>query len=459
MKFNKLIALSVSALMVTSCVTDTQKGEQQRAIKSAIDAPVSWASKAVQYEDQSIKWLERFNDPMLLKLIVEGKANNLDLRAAAGNMDKSWLLAKKSGSSLKPKADLSFGKTQSGNMSGDPSASALKIGLTVSWEADVWGRIRAGLRSAEANAQAVEADYVFAQHSLSANIAKTYFKVIEAKQQSKIMRQNLAISQKTLRITQVKYDNGLSSGQDMALNRANLASAQDQLIKLDGAERDALRGLEVLLGRYPNATIEIANLLPALPLQPPAGVPSSILERRPDIISAERKIAAAFDATAQAKAARLPTFSLTATLSGASDSLANILSPTNMAWQLAGNLLAPLFDGGKGEIDVEIATVEQKQAISNYAQTASKAFSEVENNLDQGNVLAQRENALREALTQSQTAQHIADIRYKEGETELLDTLTIQQKSITAQSNLLSIKRALLEQRINLYLSLGGNWD
>lgn len=138
-------------------------------------------------------------------------------------------------------------------MSGAPSASALNIGLTVSWEADVWGQIRAGVRSAEANAQAVEADYVF---------------------------------------------------------------AQDQFIKFDGAERDALRGLEVLLGRYPNATIEIANLL--------------------------------------------PTFSLTATLSGASDFLANILSPTNMPWQLVGNLLAPLFDGGKGKIDVEIVTVEQK---------------------------------------------------------------------------------------------------
>lgn len=459
MKVNKFIALPVVSLMAASCVTSAPKGaQQQRAVKSAIETPASWASKATQYADQSTKWLADFNDPMLLKLIAEGKANNLDLRAAAGNMDKAWLLAKKSGSSLKPKADLSFGKTQSGNMSGDPSVGKINVGLTVGWEADVWGRMRAGVRSAEADAQAAEADYVFAQHSLSANIAKTYFKAIEAKQQSDITRKNVAILQKTLRITKVKHDNGLSSGQDIALNRASLAAAQDQLIKLEGAERDALRGLEVLLGRYPRAGIDIANVLPTLPLQPPAGVPSSVLERRPDIISAERKIAAAFDATAQAKAARLPKFSLTSTLSGASDSLANILSPTNMAWQLAGNLLAPLLDGGKGEIDVEIASAEQEQAISNYTKAALQAFSEVETNLDQGDILTRREFALNEALTQSRKAQHIAEIRYKEGESELLDTLTIQQQSIAAQSNLLSIKRAQLEQRINLYLSLGGSW-
>jgi len=457
MRITKLIALSVVALLVTSCVT-TQREEREQAIEQAIETPASWAADSAENAESPTRWLESFNDPMLLKLIEEGKANNIDLQMAAGNMDKAWLLAKQSGAALKPITDLSLGRTQSGSADGGVSNSNVTVGLQVSWELDVWGRVRSGIHAAEARAQAAEADYIFAQHSLSANIAKSYLKVIEAKLQADITRKNLTILEKTMRITQVKYDNGMSSAQDVALNRANLASAQEQLVTIEGSQRDAIRALEVLLGHYPNAALEIPNVLPDLPPSPPAGIPSEILERRPDIVSAERQIASAFDATDQARAARLPSFSLTSTVSGASSSLSDVLDPTNVAWQLGANLLAPLFDGGRRKIDVEIATVEQKQAISNYAQKALTAFSEVENNLDQGRVLADRETALLEVQTQSNKAYRIAEIRYKEGESDLLDTLQIQQQAVAAESNLLSIKRSQLEQRINLYLSLGGSW-
>ena len=121
--------------------------------------------------------------------------------------------------------------------------------------------------------------------------------------------------------------------------------------------------------------------------------------------------------------------------------------------------MAPLLDGGRRKIDIEIVTIEQEQAIANYVQKALVAFSEVENNLDQGRILADRETALNEARNQSAKAYYIADLRYKEGESGLLDTLQIQQQVISAESNLLSIKRSQLEQRINLYLSLGGGWQ
>jgi len=195
----------------------------------------------------------------MLNLIEEGKAKNIDLQIAAGNMDKAWLLAKQSGAALKPTADLSLGRTQSGSAEGGSSNSNVAVGLQANWELDVWGRIRAGIHAADARSQAAEADYIFAQHSLSANIAKTYFKVIEAKLQAGITRDNLDILKKTMRITQVKYDNGLSSAQDVALNSANLASAKEQLITIEGSQRDAIRALEVLLGRYPNASREITN--------------------------------------------------------------------------------------------------------------------------------------------------------------------------------------------------------
>lgn len=455
---NKLTILLIITLITTSCSISTSKIDTQKTIKKVLKAPKSWNTKTIKDNNISTKWIKSFNDPIMLKLIQKGKANNNDLKIAAANMNIAWLLAKQSGAALKPTVDLSLGTTQSGKINSSSSSSNNNIGLTVSWEADVWGRIQAGVDAATANAQAIQADYTFAKQSLSANIAKTYLKIIDAKLQAKLTRKNLEILKKTMRITQVKYDNGISSGEDIALNRANLASAKEQLIKIESSKRDALRALDLLLGHYPDAKLEIPNILPTLPPQPPADIPSQILERRPDIISAERKIASAFNATSEAKAARLPRFSLTSSINGASNSLSDILNPANVAWQLGVNLLAPLYDAGKRKIDVEIANVKQKQAISSYVQVALIAFSDVEENLDHGGVLANRKTALSEVLKQSQKAYRIAEFRYKEGEIGLLDTLQIQQQAISAESNLISIKRLELEQRINLYLSLGGSW-
>ncbi len=463
MKIKTVLALSIILFLTTSCSMwsyirpseeKTEKATNE-SIEKAVQPPAEWTVKTANAPFVQVKWLESFNDPILLKLIEEGKANNLDLQVAASNMEKSWLLAKQSDAALKPSADLSLNRTSA---DGSPSNANISIGLKVSWELDVWGRLRAGVNKSIASAQAARADYIFSQHSLGANIAKTYFKVIEAKLQADIARKNLEILQKTMRITQAKYDDGQLSGQDVALNKANIAVAQEQLVTIEGSQRDAVRALEVLLGRYPNAKLEIPDTLPDLPPSPPAGIPSNLLERRPDIVAAERQIAAAFNATDQAQAAQLPRFSLTSSVSGASNSLSDILNPTNVAWQLAGNLMAPILDGRKRKIDVEIATIEQEQAIANYVQKNLTAFSEVENNLDQGLILANRETALFEAREQIAKAYKIAKLRYTEGEIGLLDALQIQQQFISADSNLLAIKRSQLEQRINLYLSLGGSW-
>lgn len=459
MRIRHLIALLAMAVMVTSCGFLPKKEDIQQAADEAIASPASWSTEAEQTEANSIQWLASFNDSGLLKLIAEGKANNINLQVTAATRDKAKLLAKQAGAALKPSANVSLDKSFSAKANGEgPSSHNFGAGLNTSWEWDAWGGLQAGIDAAIANAEATESDYVDAEHSLGANIAKTYFQIIETKQQADVTRKNLSILTETMRVTQVKYDNGVSSGQDIALNKANLAAAQDQLIQIEGGLRDTLRSLEVLLGRYPNATLKTPDALPGLPLSPAAGMPSEILERRPDIISAERKIAAAFNATAQAKVARLPKFSLTGQFNGASTSLLNVLNPANVIWQLASNIAAPLMDGGKLKIDIEIANVEQKQAISNYAQVALTAFSDVETNLNQGLVLAKRETALSEVFTQSSKAYSIAEINYKAGEIDLLDALQIQQQAISAESNLLVIKRAQLEQRIDLYLSLGGGW-
>jgi len=397
---------------------------------------------------------------LMLKFIKEVIKNNYDLKIAALNMNKSWLLAKQAGSALYPTLDLSINQTEQGVLDDTdvPNSKSGTIALQTSWELDLWGRISSGVKSAEAHAQSVEADYLFAQYSLSAGVAKNYIKIIETKLQTEIAIKNLKIIQEIVRITEAKYESGASSSLDVALGLSNLSSAQEQLIIIKKVQRDSMRALEFLLGRYPNAQLEVANKLPNTPPPPSVGLPSQILERRPDIISAERNIASAFDATEQKKAARLPSFSLTGTLASTSDSLSNAVKFDTVGWQLSANILAPLFDAGRRKIDMQIATETQKQAVVNYTKTAMSAFLEVEKNLDQGVALSKRQIQLLEAQKQSNKAYNIAQLRYKEGEISLLDTIQIQQKAIVADSNVLSIKQALLEQRINLYLSLGGSW-
>jgi NodT family efflux transporter outer membrane factor (OMF) lipoprotein len=450
--------LITSALALAGCSSSDYSSYDRSVAKTAANVPAAWSTALSKNVKGPENWLQEFADPKLMALIKEGQNNNLDLKMAAGNMESAWLLAEKSGAALQPNVNLSLDRGQSGSVDGGGSSSSVGVGLQVGWELDVWGRIRASSTAAQAQAQSSQADYLFAKHSLSANIAKTYFKVIEAKLQAQITTENLAVLDKTMSITQVKYNNGLLTGQDVAVNKVNLANASEKLITTQSAMREAIRALEVLLGRYPDASLDIPDVLPNLPAAPPAGLPSSVLERRPDIIAAERQVAAAYSATDQAKAAQLPHFSLNGNLGGSSDSLSNVLSPSNVAWQLASNILVPLFDGGLRKIDVEIANVEQQQALDNYRKSALNAFSEIEQNLDSGHDFSSREKALEEAYQESEKALKIANIRYQEGENELLDTLQIQQQAMSAKSSLLSIKRSQLEQRVNLYLALGGSW-
>jgi len=449
---------TVSLALVACTTAPVSQDEVDAATQAQVaSAPDSWATQ-VTASDVQVDWIKSFNDPTLIKLVQEAQVNNKNLQASAAGVERARVLAVQAGAALKPTVDLAAGGNRSGSPSSSVSTSSLNLGLQLSWELDVWGRIRAGAEGAIASAQAVAADHRYAQHSLAAATIKAYLVAIEATLQTNIARERRTALEETLRITEVRYKNGLTSAQDLALTRSDLATSREQLVTLEGSHRDAVRALEILLGRYPSAELSVRASLPDAPAAPPTGIPSEQLERRPDLIAAERRVAAAFNAVAQAKTAQLPRLSLTSSIGGASNSLSNISSSKNVVWQLGTNLLAPLFDGGRLRAQVDIATAEQKQALAAYAQSALTAFNEVETSLDQGVVLHTREAELQEATKQANKAYRIAKLRYNEGETDLLDVLTIQQRVIGTKSNLISVRRLLLEQRVNLSLALGGSW-
>jgi multidrug efflux system outer membrane protein len=220
-----------------------------------------------------------------------------------------------------------------------------------------------------------------------------------------------------------------------------------------------LRALEALLGRYPAAEIGVAQQLATVPAPPPVGMPSELLERRPDVIAAERRVAAAFNRVEEAKAARLPRISLTASGSSVSSELIVLQNHTNPMWSLGANLVAPLYQGGALQAQVEIRTAEQKLAVADYARIAQRAFNDVEGALSAEVALRDRDAILVENIRDNQRALDLAQIQYKVGK---VDLRVVEQRQLAlygARTSLLQVQTEQLAQRVNLHLALGGSFE
>lgn len=457
-----MIKLLLPALLLAStaaCASITAPQDAANAARATLpDAPDAWAMASERVGPVEAGWLAKLEDPLLDALVSEALANNRNLQAAAANVQRSWALAGQAGAALSPSVSLSSGASRGGNIE-DSGGDSYSLTGQASWELDLWGRIRAGNQAAVLSAEAAEADYVYSQYSLAAAVARAYFLSIEAGRQAETVQNTLDALNETDRIVGVQFEFGLATSQDVALSRSDLARTKASLVAAQGSQRDALRALEVLLGRYPAADLSVRQDLPDVPPAPPPGLPSDLLERRPDIIAAERRVAASFNSLDQAKAARMPSISLTGSVGGSSGDLTNLINPTNIAWQAATSLVAPLIDGGLRESQVDQATAEQSQAIAGYADTVLNAFQEVEGSLDQTIVLRDRAVSLEEAAREANNALRIANLRYEEGETDLLDVLTIQQRVLSNEGDVVSIERAQLDEWIALNLALGGSWE
>ena len=459
-KSHQMLMALAAGLFVTSCASVQTGNEAAQALVTdeLPEIAAEWKSIEARVVGAPVGWISSFDDRVLEQLVAEAQLNNKDLALAAANVESSRALLGISAAALSPDVSAGVSTDSSGLVDGG-SQSDIGLGVEASWEVDLWGRLRSNREGAARSLEAVEADYVFSQYSIAAAVADAYFLAIEAHLQLMVTEETVAALKETDRIVQVRLENGMGNAQDAALSRSDLASTRDAKIELEGAKRDALRALEILLGRYPGAEQELRNDLPALPPAPPAGLPSEILERRPDLIAAERRIASAIVGVDEAKAARLPSLSLTGGLGGSSDDLSNILDPSNLAWSAASSLMAPIFDGGRREREVDLANAEVQSAIAEYVQAALDAFSDVERALDQSVVLRRREEELQIAADEAAEAKRLADLRYGEGETDLIDVLDIQTRVLSARSDLIGVQRSRLSEYIALNLALGGNWE
>jgi NodT family efflux transporter outer membrane factor (OMF) lipoprotein len=345
-----------------------------------------------------------------------------------------------------------------GKMGGDGSGLQ-GVFLSASLELDVWGRVRYGRNAAQAQYASIEADYAYARQSLAAVVAKSYFLAIESGLQRVIAQDMVKASDDLLRLAQdrLRIGNGDESG--VAEARANASSFRDTLRQVDYSREQALRALELLLGRYPTAEVAVAQQLVNVPPPPPVGLPSELLERRPDVVAAERRVAAAFDRVEEAKAARLPRISLTASGSNVSSDLFVLKDHDNPVWSLGANLIAPLYQGGALQAQVDIRSSEQKLAVADYARIAQRAFSDVEGALSAEGALRDRDEILTDSVTSNQRALDLAQVQFKVGKVDLRAVSQRQLALYAARTSRLHVQSEQLAQRVNLYLALGGSFE
>lgn len=396
-------------------------------------------------------WIKSFNDQTLLKLTDEALAANPGLKIAEAKVDQANGLTRQAEAGLKPTVGYGGGYKDTefeGSGSGKGGGAA---GLAVSWEADVWGRIRTDIAGTEEEAAATVADFQFARQSLAASVANGWFMANTAKFLHQFAEDIAELQQKRVKVAEGMHKVGKGTERDVHLARGAAASAGEAAREALSASENALRSLELLLGRYPSADLETAEKLVAVPPPVPAGIPSGIMERRPDLIAAENQVAAAFYKQKEAELLHLPrfSFSIGLGLNTINDAIAG----------LSAGLFGPLYTGGAIEAEVDKATAVQKEAIAVYAQAALIAFKEVEGALAAEEHLLKRDEYLQIEVRENKKAYNQTVKQYEIGQISLLDVLTVENKWIASRIAEMDIAGQRLVNRVNLHLALGGSFE
>jgi multidrug efflux system outer membrane protein len=401
-------------------------------------------------------WLESFGDEQLQSFVAEAIAHNPDLRVAAARVQVAAEYAQLADSTLWPQVNLLA--RGGGEMSGD-SSGLEGVGLFADWELDLWGRVRSAKSAQYAVYASAAADAEYARQSVAAMTAKAYFLAVEASLQQRLAEEMVAAASQLVSLSEQRERVGKGDGYDSALARANVETFRDTVEQFRLARDQALRALEALLGRYPAAEISVATGLADLPGPVPAGLPSELLERRPDVVAADRRVAAAFHRIQEAKAARLPRISLTASVNDISSELFLLKNRDNPVWSAGASLMLPVFTGGALKQQVSIRTAEQKQAVAEYGQVGARAFGEVENALSAEFAARRRETVMGRAVAENERAAELAQVRYRVGSGDLRGVQQQQLAVFSSRTSLVRVQAEQLVQRVNVYLALGGGFD
>jgi NodT family efflux transporter outer membrane factor (OMF) lipoprotein len=404
----------------------------------------------------------------LVSLVAEAQRANPSLKASAARVEQAAALAKVAGAERFPSLGVgSQGARQKQNFIGFPGGgggvtnSNFGVALEAAWEVDLWGRVRDGAEAALADAEAqVQSDRAL-RVSLAAQVAKAWLAVAESNEQVGLAGQAVKSREESTTLVRERFERAIAedggSAAQVRLSETELATAKSDLERRRGERERALRQLELLLGRYPSGGVAGAARLPKLPPVPPAGLPSELLLRRPDLLEAERRLAAAGRRADQSAKALYPSIRLTGGLGTATDQLEKILSSSAGIWSLGGSLTQPIFQGGRLRGGVERADAEEREAVANLQRVVLDAFGEVEQALVTEIHLRRQEQEIARAVELSRDAATRANEEFRNGTGGVLTYLAAQNREIEAAASLVAVRGLLLANRVNLHLALGGD--
>lgn len=409
-------------------------------------------------------WWQSFGSPALDALVAEALVASPDLQVQAERVLQAELALRQTRASLFPWLTLDADSGWRRADAGDRGASTVtetkttSLGLSASYEVDLWGRVAANVGSARASLNATRYDRDSVRLSLAASVATTYFQLLTLQERLEIARQNLAIAERVLRVVEARYRNGAASALEVSQQRTTVLTQRAAIEPLEVSVRQTRSALAILLGRNPqDAAPEFERLEAlAIPTVTP-GLPAELLLRRPDLASVEASLAAASADIAAARAALLPSISLSAGGGVASSLLLSLADPGTTV-SLSASLVQTIFDGGRLQAAVDIARSRQRELLESYRSAIITALKEVEDALGNASRDANQEAAQREILAEAQRALRLAELRYREGAADLLTVLDAQRTLFSAQDQLAQLRQARLTDAVGLYKALGGGW-
>ena len=401
-------------------------------------------------------WWQSYQDPVLNQLVDKLEANQ-DLKAAEARYRQAQTLIATSRSTLFPQVGANVGASRSGQGENNVSNS-YDLSASVLWEVDLWGRVRRGLEASNAEVEASAADLAAVRLSLESTLVQSYVQLRVFDAQKRLLKQTLAAYQRALTLTQNQYNAGIVPKSDVSQAITQLKSTEAQLLELKWQRAQTENAIAVLIGQTPQSLdLGSSDTLPTLPFMP-VSVPSTLLERRPDIASNERRVNAANAQIGIAQSAWFPDLQLSASGGYRGSSFSDWINLPNRFWSLGPNFALALFDAGKRRAELSRVEAQYDQTVAQYRQSVLNALREVEDGLIQANLLAEQRAVQQEALAAAREAQVLMENQYRAGLVDYNAVVVVQATALANERTALALLGQELITHAKLIAAMGGSW-
>ncbi|MET1070083.1 MAG: efflux transporter outer membrane subunit [Pseudomonas prosekii] len=466
---SRLLSLALCVSLLSACAVGPDYQRPQTAEIAQYKEAEGWRQANPSDSLARGAWWELYGDRQLNGLVDQLNNANQTVAQAEARYRQSQALVKSARAAFYPTVDFSAGKTRSSQGAGSSSSSlsssasgirdTYSTELGVSWEADIWGKLRRGLEADQATAQASFADLAAMRLSQQSEMVQNYLQLRVIDQQKRLLESTVAAYQRSLQMTENQYRAGVSGRDAVAQAQTQLKSTQADLVDLIWQRAQFENAIAVLIG-LPPAEFNLAESqdIPKLP-QIPLSLPSQLLERRPDIASAERSVIAANANIGVAKAAYYPDLSLSLSGGYSSSTSSNLVSLPNRFWSVGPKLTLPLFDGGARSAELDRNEALYDETVATYRQTVLDGFREVENYLIQLKVYEQEASVRQEALDAARDSLRLTENQYKAGLIAYLDVVVVQATALNNEQSVLNVLQSRLLASVQLIAALGGGWD